>query len=180
MCPNLFSIHQIFHITFYMTRPFCYQSVNQCITTGICPICIKSAIRIYKLCDRPRIVDIFTSADHKTVIPLLHLFFIFPQLHMIERSKYLFLCKSKCSFIFMRGNGGHINMIHIRKHRFSSDSCDTGHKRLFQKWICSKCVIQKSSHKCCHTIPISMKVCFLHRRIILIQQNDRFFPIISV
>ena len=144
------------------------QLTDKTVCTCICPKRLKSFC-IYKIQDRPRIINIFMISENKSIIPQFYLFFLFSNLKPIQCIKYFFFCKSKCSGIFIRCGGNYFQIIQIRKNRLPADSRNSSHNSAFQPWIRLKRGIKQASGKAHQLIPITIHKCFLHRRIIFIQ-----------
>ena len=151
---NFLILQQILHIHFHFCWSRLYQSVNQTIRTGRCPIGTK-ALLIQIISDWPWIVDI--SAGTKCTSK------------QFQCWCYFLLRKSKARAIFIRRSSHYIQVIQIWKYRFLGYPGNSCHNAAFQILIGFKSGIKQISNKRCEFIPITMYISFLHRCIIFIK-----------
>ena len=164
------------HLDFRASLPD--QSANQTVAAGICPIdTYSSFIKIIN--NGPWIINISPISECESVIPVFYLLFLIRQSIFFQCCKYFLFRKPKTLFISFRSRCHYSQIVQIRKDRLFTDPRNACHNSAFQTGIRLKCRIEQTSGKFHQFLPIPVHICFLHRRIILVQKDDHLLAIIS-
>ena len=120
------------------------------------------------------------TSKRKTVIPFFYLSLLASQSHVIKRLKNFFFRKSKRGRILIRCGRYHVKVIQSGENAFLGDPgypCD--HAALEIR-IGLECGVKKTAEKADSLIPAAGEPCFLHRRVILVKDNDHTLVIIAL
>ena len=169
---------QFFHHHLHIRTAFSDQFIHQAVGTGVCPVGGGSAC-IQKIDNGPWIVNLLTAAKDKAVIPRFYFFFPLGQTELIQRREHLLFRKSKTVPVLFGSDRHYFQIIQIRKHGFPAHPGNSRHDRTLQIRVGFKCGIEHASDKVHQLLPVSMNIRFLHGRIVFVQKNDHFFPIIT-
>ncbi len=175
--PDGSALQQMLEYLFHVGIPFSDQLADQTVRAGICPVSTDFSL-LKEIDDRPWIINILSVPECKTVIPLFYLLLLIRQAKFIQRFINFRLHKAKTVFILPGCGRYYFQIIQIRKNRFFADPCNARHNSTFQILIRLKSGIEQTPRKGHQFLPIPVHIGFLHGRIILIQQNDHFLPII--